>query len=232
MKKITGPHVTFAFEGEWHDDGGMARYRAGDFISAITPFLGSEDGEPILFRRDVQTQGGLRACLLAAAKTCRDNKWRRPTLYFACHGTATGLSLSDHRTGNVTKRQLVNFLRQAKFHEPMIAFGACSIGKHHRSTPKRIKVDAPFATELITLEQGNALAVAAYTRDIDWLDSTLADVLLMTAFGDIRPSRSIKSSSLTLRWSDADRTLAKNLGLRAWRRKMYGTGPTCEEFEI
>lgn len=230
-RRKTSCQPIFVFEGEWDSQGGMAAHRAGAYVEALAPFLSESADRPghqiVVIRRDVHNGRGLRLCLAAAAKKCRDEGWERPILYFACHGKEDALYLSDdERDGRVRKANLPAWLRECGFRLPLVAFGACLVGK---GTSGASLKDDDFAERLV--KTGGALAVAAYTKEVPWLHSTLSDLLVLLGFSRLHGLRAVQANSFALAWQEEARRLARSLGLKVWRRKV-GPGPTVHSVEF
>lgn len=223
----------FVFEGEWDGQGSMAARRAGAYVDALAPCL-SEMSETashqvVVFRRDVHTARGLRLCLGMAADKCREEGWERPILYFACHGKEDALYLShDEQDGRVVKESLAIWIHECGFTLPLVAFGACLVGGTDGGAGAQ---DDRFADLLV--RTGGALAVAAYAKEIPWLHSTLADLLVLHGFSRLHALRAVQANSFSIDWPPEARELARRLGLKVWRRKV-GPGPTvhCAEFDL
>lgn len=93
-----------------------------------------------------------------------------PILYLAFHGKSSEVTIGDHRlAGNRVSIAELGDMLKGKCHGRMIYFGSCQTLDLHGNSIRAF------------LRKTGALAVCGYRRDVEWLDSTAFELVMMSA---------------------------------------------------
>ncbi len=147
--------------GEWYDS-----LRAKH---TVEPILGLLEHSPLrvpYIHRDIATQGDLKFYLKKWIQAKHSNY---PILYLAFHGRPGEIFLADDngRSKPFSIQDLFSSL-QGCCHKRIIHFGACSVLDLHGLTMNKYVRDL------------NALAISGYATDVDWVTSSVFDLLFLS----------------------------------------------------
>ncbi len=161
------PRKLVCLEGDWNNDELFDRTTVQPFLDCLAQ-LGGPLGSLAVAHRHVE---GVESLLRLTTSTLwKDSAvWDCPVYYLAFHGRKGRLSFAHNEAG-------VGVLRKAfdgfGAYPHLLYFGACSTlgGESGRR----------LAASL--LEHAGSRAIVGYTREVDWLDSMVVDLIFLRRF--------------------------------------------------
>jgi hypothetical protein len=157
------PKGIFCLEGDW-----WGKLHKGSSVEPILDLLHQWDPYYVPYvRRDVATRAEFEYYI---SRWAQKRMAAYPILYLAFHGKSSEVTIGDHRRieNRVTIAELGDML-EAKCHGRMIYFGSCQTLDLHGNSIQAF------------LRKTGALAVCGYRRDVEWLDSTAFELVMMSA---------------------------------------------------
>jgi hypothetical protein len=146
--------------GEWFDS--LKRKRS---VEPVLQLLCESPMAVPFIHRDIATQGDLTYYL---RKWVQGRHKDYPILYLAFHGTRGGIDLfqENGRRLRVSTDKLFEYL-SGKCHKRVIHFGACRVLDLHGHTLNRY------------LRDSGAAAISGYSKDVDWVDSSVFEMFYL-----------------------------------------------------
>lgn len=157
------PKGIFCLEGDW-----WGKLHKGSSVEPILELLRQWDPYYVPYvRRDVATRSEFEYYL---SRWAQRSMAAYPILYLAFHGKSSEVTIGDQRLAEnrVTVSDLGDML-EGKCHGRMIYFGSCQTLDLHGNAIHAF------------LRKTGAIAVCGYRRDVEWLDSTAFELVVMGA---------------------------------------------------
>ena len=157
------PKGIFCLEGDW-----WGKLHKGSSVEPILELLHQWDPYYVPYvRRDVATRSEFEYYV---SRWAQKSMAAYPILYLAFHGESSELTIGDRRVAQnrVSVAELGDML-EGRCHGRMIYFGSCDTLDLHGNSINAF------------LRKTGATAVCGYRRDVEWLEATAFELVVMSA---------------------------------------------------
>ena len=157
------PKGIFCLEGDW-----WGKLHKGSSVEPILELLHQWDPYYVPYvRRDVATRSEFEYYV---SRWAQKSMAAYPILYLAFHGESSELTIGDRRVAEnrVSVAELGDML-EGRCHGRMIYFGSCDTLDLHGNSINAF------------LRKTGATAVCGYRRDVEWLEATAFELVVMSA---------------------------------------------------
>ena len=153
----------FCLEGDW-----WGKLHRGSSVEPILELLRQWDPYYVRYvRRDVATRSEFEYYI---SRWAQKSMAAYPILYLAFHGKSSEVTIGDQRLAEnrITVAELGDML-EGRCHGRMIYFGSCDTLDLHGNSIQAF------------LRKTGAIAVCGYRRDVEWLEATAFELVVMAA---------------------------------------------------